>query len=75
MSLDSLKILEARVDDVMTRHAAVCAERDRLLEQLQQAQARIAEINGQLEVYERERAQIRGRVESILGRLEGLDLS
>jgi chromosome segregation ATPase len=75
MSLDSLKVLEARVTDVLTRHAAVCAERDRLHEQLKQAQARVAEIAGRLEVYERERAQVRARVESILGRLEGLDLS
>ena len=75
MSLESLKVLEGRVDDVVTRHAAVCTQRDRLEEQLQQAQTRIAELTAQLESYERERTQIRGRVESILGRLEGLDLS
>jgi TolA-binding protein len=75
MSLDSLRVLEGRVDDVLGRHTAVCAERDRLQEQLRQAQARIAEMTGQLERYEKERAQVRARVESILGRLEGLDLS
>jgi len=75
MSLESLKVLEGRVDDVVARHAAVCAERDRLQEQLRQAQVRIAELSGQLETYEKERSQIRGRVESILGRLEGLDLT
>ncbi len=75
MSLESLKVLEGRVDDVLARHTALSAERDRLQEQLRQAQTRIAELSGQLETYERERAQIRGRVESILGRLEGLDLS
>ena len=75
MSLESLKVLEGRVDDVLARHSAMSAERDRLREQLQHAQARIAELTGQLETYERERSQIRGRVESILGRLEGLDLS
>ena len=66
---------EGRVDDILSRHAAVCAERDRLQGQLAEAQARIAEIRGQLETYEKERAQVRARVESILGRLEGLDLS
>ena len=75
MSLDNLKVLETRVDDILTRYAAVCAERDGMREQLKQAQARLAEVTGQLEVYERERAQVRSRVESILGRLEGLDLS
>lgn len=75
MSLDNIKVLEGRVDDILARHAALCAERERLHEQLKQAQARVAEVTRQLEVYQRERAQVRARVESILGRLEGLDLS
>lgn len=75
MSLEGLKVLEGRVDHMLGRHAHVVAERDRLQEQLKQAQARIAEMSGQLETYEKERAQMRARVESILGRLEGLDLS
>jgi chromosome segregation ATPase len=75
MSLETLKVLEGRVDDILTRHARVVAERDRLQEQLQQAQARIDELAGRLDGYEKERAQVRARVESILGRLEGLDLS
>jgi septal ring factor EnvC (AmiA/AmiB activator) len=75
MSLDHLKVLEGRIDDVLARHSAVCAERDQLQEQLKQAQARITELSGQLASFEKERAQVRARVESILGRLEGLDLS
>src|SRR5262245_34782783 len=75
MSLESLRVLEGRVDDVLGRHSAVCAQRDRLQEQLEEARARIAELSSQLETYEKERAQIRARVESMLGRLEGLDLS
>jgi chromosome segregation ATPase len=75
MSLDSLKVLETRVDDVVARHAAMAADRERLRTELRAAQARIAELSAQLETYEKERGQIRARVESILGRLEGLDLS
>jgi TolA-binding protein len=75
MSLESLKVLEGRVEGVVARHAAVCAERDRLQDQLRQAEVRITELKGQLEIFEKERSQIRGRVESILGRLEGLDLT
>ena len=75
MSLDSLKVLEGRVESVLTRHAAVCAERDRALEQLREAQARVEQLAGQVAGYEKERAQVRARVESIMGRLEGLDLS
>jgi septal ring factor EnvC (AmiA/AmiB activator) len=75
MSLESLKVLEGKVEDTVARYATLAAERDGLQEQLKQAQVRIAEIAGQLAVYEKERAQVRARVESILGRLEGLDLS
>jgi chromosome segregation ATPase len=75
MTLESLKVLEGRVGDVLARHAALSAERNRLADQLREAEARIAELAGQLEAQEKERAQVRARVESILGRLEGLDLS
>jgi septal ring factor EnvC (AmiA/AmiB activator) len=75
MGLESLRVLETRVDDVVARHAALAAERDRLQSELRAAQARIAELTAQLETFEKERGQIRARVESILGRLEGLDLS
>ena len=75
ISLDSLKVLESRVDDVVSRHAAMAADRERLQTELGAAQTRIAELTAQLETYEKERGQIRARVESILGRLEGLDLS
>jgi len=75
MSLDTLKVLEGRVDDVLGRHADLCTQRDRLQEQLEQARGRIVELTAQLDAYEKERAQVRARVESMLGRLEGLDLS
>jgi septal ring factor EnvC (AmiA/AmiB activator) len=75
MTLDSLKVLEGKVDDAVARYATLAAERDRLQQELKQAHARIAEMSAQVAVYEKERAQVRARVESILGRLEGLDLS
>jgi chromosome segregation ATPase len=75
MSLDTLRVLEGRVDDVVARHAALAAERDRLQAELREAQSRIKDLTAQLETFEKERGQIRARVESILGRLEGLDLS
>ena len=75
IGLESLKLLEGRVDGILARQAALCAERDRLHPELQDAQNRIAELKRQVDTYERERTQVRARVESILGRLEGLDLS
>lgn len=75
MSLESLKVLESRVHDVVSRHSTLAAERDQLRAELSEAQGRIDQLKAQLESLEKERGQIRARVESILGRLEGLDLS
>ena len=75
MSLESLKVLEGRVDDVLGRHAALVKERDRLQGELRAAHAAIAELTAKVEASEKERGEIRAKVESILGRLEGLDLS
>jgi chromosome segregation ATPase len=75
MDLDSLKVLEGRVEDILSRQAALSAERDRLQVALEEAQRRVGELQRQVDTYERERTQVRARVESILGRLEGLDLS
>jgi chromosome segregation ATPase len=75
MGLESLKVLEGRVEDVLTRHTTVCTERDALRRELSEVKARLAEMTARLDGIEKERAQIRARVESILGRLEGLDLS
>lgn len=75
MGLESLQVLEGRVNDVLARCTAVNAECQRLRAELQQARQRIDELAAQVATYEKERGHVRARVESILGRLEGLDLS
>lgn len=75
MALENLQVLEDRIDAVLARCAAAEADRERLRGELAQANHRIDELTARLESYEKERGQVRARVESILGRLEGLDLS
>lgn len=75
MGVDSLKVLENRVDAVLSKHSAVGRERDRLRAQVRQVQARIDAAAKELRESERDRREIRARIESILSRLEGLDLT
>lgn len=75
MNMESLKVLENRVDDVLSRHSSVCAQRDQLQEQLIEARARIEEMSEQVRQYEKERAEMKARVERILGRLDGLHIT
>jgi hypothetical protein len=49
MSLESLKVLEGRVDDVLGRHAALVKERDRLQGELRAAHAAIADLTAKVE--------------------------
>jgi phage shock protein A len=75
MNVERLKDLEGRVEGVLTQHTAVCEERDRLREQLNEAQVRIEEMVAQIRQHEAERAEVKAHVERIMGRLDGLDLS
>ncbi len=74
MSLDSLKVLETKVESVLARQLALGEERDQLRQQLDAARAEIEAISGRLAEAERERASIKDRVESLLGRLDELNL-
>jgi chromosome segregation ATPase len=74
MKVDTLRHLEARIEDMLSQHAAVCAERDRLQDQLGVAQGRIESLMAELRQHQAERAEVKAHVERIMGRLDGLDL-
>jgi chromosome segregation ATPase len=75
MNLEKLKLLETRIDEILTQHSAVCQERDRLKQQLSEAESRAVAAIARLAEQESERAEIKSRVERILDRLDGLGLS
>lgn len=74
MGLDTLKVLEEKIEELLLRHAAVCEERDHLREQLTEAEAQSAEAVRAHQEMEEERTEVKARVEQILGRLDGLGL-
>ena len=74
MSLDTLKVLEEKIEGLLLRHAAVCEERDRLHEQLAGVEAQSQNALRAHEEMEVERMEVKARVEQILGRLDGLGL-
>lgn len=74
MSLDTLKVLEEKIEELLLRHAAVCEERDRLREQLAGVEAQSQNAVRAHEEMEVERIEVKARVEQILGRLDGLGL-
>jgi chromosome segregation ATPase len=74
MALDSLKVLESKVESVLSRQSALGQERDRLQQELGEARAMIESMTGRLAEIERERAEIKSRVDGLLGRLDELGL-
>jgi chromosome segregation ATPase len=72
MALESLKLLEAKINGFLARHEQVCGEKDDLSVRLREREQEYYALLEQLRQYERERSEIRARLEKILNRFEGL---
>jgi chromosome segregation ATPase len=74
MALDNLEQLEAKVNQLLERHESVKKEKELAERRLQQKEIEWHQLKGQLRQYERERSEIREKLEKILGHIERLDL-
>jgi len=75
MSLDSLKLLEAKISQFVDQHARVREAHDALVQRLRGKEKELAAAAAQLKRYEQERSEIKLRLERVLSRLDGLDLT
>lgn len=74
MALDNLEQLEAGISQLLERHERVKREKELAEKRLQQKESEWHQLKGQLRQYERERSEIREKLERILGHFERLDL-
>lgn len=74
MALENLEQLEARIDQLLERHERARKERELAERRLQQQESESHQLKGQIRQYERERSEIREKLEKILGHFERLDL-
>lgn len=74
MALDNLEQLEASISQLLDRHERVKREKELAEKRLQQKESEWHQLKGQLRQYERERSEIREKLERILGHFERLDL-
>jgi septal ring factor EnvC (AmiA/AmiB activator) len=75
MSLENLKLLETKIGEFVDEHERVRQEHESLLQRLKEREAQLEAATAQLKQLEQERVEVRTRLERILGRLEGLDLT
>ena len=75
MDLESLKLLETKIEQFVDQHEHVREQHDTLVQRLKDKEKQLAETTAQLKRYEQERVEIKSRLERILSRLEGVDLT
>ena len=75
MSIENLKLLETKIDEFVDRHERAQQEHEALMQRLKEKERQLGEVTAQLKQQEQERAEIKARLERILSRLDGLDLS
>jgi chromosome segregation ATPase len=75
MALDNIEQLEAKIDQLIEKHESVKREKESVEKKLQQKESEWHHLKGQLRQYERERIELREKLDKILSQFANLDLS
>jgi chromosome segregation ATPase len=75
MALDNIEQLEAKIDQLIEKHESVKREKESVEKKLQQKESEWHHLKGQLRQYERERIELREKLDKILSQFVNLDLS
>jgi septal ring factor EnvC (AmiA/AmiB activator) len=75
MTLDNIEQLEATIDRLLASHERIKTEKEAVEKKLQQKESEWHHLKGQLRQYERERVELREKLDRILGQVASLDLS
>lgn len=74
MALDNIEQLEAKIIRLIEKHERIKKEKDSVEKKLQQRESEWHHLKGQIRQYERERTEIREKLQKILGHFEQIDL-
>jgi predicted nucleic acid-binding Zn-ribbon protein len=75
MEFDDIERLEARIHQLLDKHAKIKREKEAAEKRLQQREIEFHQLRGQIRNFEKERNEIREKLGKILGDLGRLDLS
>ena len=75
MDASHLEELEGKVSKLLERHDKIKREKEQAEKRLQQRETDWHQLKGQIRQYERDRLELRERLDKILGHLEQLDLA
>lgn len=74
MSADNIEQLEEKINRLIEQHERVKREKASVEKKLQQKESEWHHLKGQLRQYERERLEIKDRLDKIIGQFTSLDL-
>ena len=74
MTVNSIDQLEARIHDLIEQHERVKKEKESVEKKLQQKENEWHHLRGQIRQYERERIELREKLDKILGQFDSLEL-
>ena len=74
MAIDHVEQLELTINQLIENHERIKRERDSMEKKLQQKESEWHHLKGQLRQYERERIELRDKLDRILGQFANLDL-
>lgn len=73
--MDDLEQLELKINRLLEKHERMRRDKDVAEKKLQEKESEWHQLRGQLRQYERERSELREKLEKILGHFERLDLA
>ena len=74
MAKDHVEQLELTINQLIEKHERIKREKESMEKKLQQKDSEWHHLKGQLRQYERERIELRERLDRILGHFASLDL-
>ena len=75
MTVDPIDQLEAKIHDLIQQHERVKKEKESVEKKLQQKENEWHHLRGQIRQYERERIELREKLDKILGQFDSLELA
>jgi predicted nuclease with TOPRIM domain len=74
MALDNIEQLESKINRLIEKHERVKKEKESVEKKLQQKESEWHHLQGQIRRYERERTELREKLDKIIGHFTSLSL-
>jgi predicted nuclease with TOPRIM domain len=75
MALNNIENLEATIDRLLQNHERIKIEKEAIEKKLQQKESEWHHLKGQIRQYERERIELREKLDKLIGQFANLQLA